>query len=162
MDIINPQKQLPGFYFVTDNDELKLKMLAQLLRGENAAKIQLKWRAVPFLSVKDTISLANKQAVDLGDYMDDLLLDKNFLTKKAVELTPFEEIKIQLLLALLQKKKILILENVSSNLKTLEIQELLPICEQLAKQFSLRIYLVSNDTKLAQTPYLQNDTTFEQ
>lgn len=144
----------PGLFYLAANDRMSKEALASLLQENQAITIEAKWQYVPFLSLKDNLSLANKKEVPLEELLLTLHLDPTFLKKPVNGLTSLEEVKVQLLLALLMEKPVIILETLSKSLQTADIQALLPLCSQLAKQFQLSIYLMNEDERLAHTPYI--------
>ncbi|WP_291291823.1 hypothetical protein [Enterococcus sp.] len=151
-----PKNQLntPGLFYLVATDLAAKEMLAHLLQTNQAVTIEPKWHYVPFLSLTDNLSLANKKDLPLEELLSAVQLEPTFLKKPISELTSLEEVKVQLLLALLLEKPVLILETLSQNLQTADVQALLPLCSQLAKQFQLSIYLMNEDERLAQTPYI--------
>ncbi|EAC2648444.1 hypothetical protein B1O53_16400, partial [Listeria monocytogenes] len=94
-----------GFYYVSKDNETKTSELSLLLAQKKAILIRAQWPSVPFLSVMDNVSLANKKGDDLESVLPYVQLPLSALKKERTELTPFEEIKIQLLLALLSERE---------------------------------------------------------
>lgn len=142
-----------GFYYVSKDNETKTSELSSLLSQKKAILIRAQWPSVPFLSVMDNVSLANKKGDDLESVLPYVQLPLSALKKERTELAPFEEIKIQLLLALLSERETLLIENVLSTLTTEEVQILLPLCQEIAEQFAVAIYLIHEDECFAHTPY---------
>ncbi|WP_195495323.1 hypothetical protein [Enterococcus gallinarum] len=151
-----PKNQLntPGLFYLAANDLAAKETLAHFLQTNQAVTIEPKWQYVPFLSLKDNLSLANKKEKPLEELLTAVHLEPTFLKRSLDELTFLEEVKVQLLLALLLEKPVIVLETLSKNLHTADIQALLPLCSQLAKQFQLSIYLMNEDERLAHTPYI--------
>ena len=142
-----------GFFYVAKDNETKTSELSLLLSQKKAILIRAQWPSVPFLSVMDNVSLANKKGGDLEEVLPYVQLPLSALKKDRTELTPFEELKIQLLLALLSERETLLIENVLSTLTTKEVQTLLPLCQEIAEQFAVATYLIHADEWFAHTPY---------
>lgn len=50
-----------GFFYVAKDNETKTSELSLLLSQKKAILIRAQWPSVPFLSVMDNVSLANKK-----------------------------------------------------------------------------------------------------
>jgi ABC-type dipeptide/oligopeptide/nickel transport system ATPase subunit len=148
------QLNKPGLFFLSASDLLAKDDLANFSQEDQVFTIKATWESVPFLSLKDNLSLANKKGQPLEELLAAVNLEPTFLKKSVAELSSLEEVKVQLLQALLLEKNVLLLETLSKRLQTTEIQDLLPLCSHLAKSFHLTIYLMNEDERLAHTPYI--------
>ena len=59
-----------GFFYVAKDNETKTSELSLLLSQKKAILIRAQWPAVPFLSVMDNVSLANKKGGGLKKSLD--------------------------------------------------------------------------------------------
>lgn len=144
-----------GLYFVLEENHQLLSDLALYITQQQAALIKPHWSSVPFLSLKDNLALAAKKNTTMEDVLPFLRLDPSIAKKERETLSRLEELQIQILQALLLEKKILVMEQVLDNLSTSEIQLLLPMCQELAKRFDLRIFLIHEDQRFAHTHYMK-------
>lgn len=55
------QLNIPGLFYLAANDLAAKETLAHFLQTNQAVTIEPKWQYVPFLSLKDNLSLANKK-----------------------------------------------------------------------------------------------------
>lgn len=142
-----------GFFFIDAADSSQAALLQPLLKEKETLEVYTHWSRLPFLSLKDNLFLG-KANDNLPNYLFDVQLDQTILEKNTAELTALEEIQLQLLSALLQRKKILVLNESIQELSVAEVQRLLPLCHRLCKKYLLTIYLISGDKKLAQVNFV--------
>ena len=133
--------------------------MAHFLQTNQAVTIEPKWQYVPFLSLKDNLSLANKRKT-FGRAVNCRSFRTDFLKRSLDELTSLEEVKSTIVTGTFIGKTGHSFRDSFKNLHTADIQALLPLCSQLAKQFQLSIYLMNEDERLAHTPISQNNETF--
>ncbi len=112
--------------------------------------IQPNWRYLPFLTIKENLSLDNLKKINLPIEHLFVLLDLTpaLLEQKNQCLTLFEEIKCQLLQKLLNKREIIVFAYAIDSLSIPEKQQLLSICNRLVQEYRLTIYILSDDNHL--------------
>lgn len=69
-------------------------------------------------------------------------------------LSTFQQVKLQLLQLILADKKKLILANDFSQLSVYEKQQLFPLLKELAVKSEVSIWLITDDQKIADSPYI--------
>ncbi|KAF1297480.1 hypothetical protein BAU15_07125 [Enterococcus sp. JM4C] len=117
------------------------------------------WLPVPYLSIIDNLllgtSLKKKEAKPaVLETLAAVNLEEQILTKSLTELSSFEEIKLQLVHYLLLEKRAILIGDIFTYLSVQQIQELLPLLRHLAKHSHLAIVILTADTSIAHSPYM--------
>lgn len=69
-------------------------------------------------------------------------------------LSIFQQVKLQLMQLILANRKKIILANDFSKLSVYEKQQLFPLLKELTTKFSVSLWLVTDDQKIADSPYI--------
>lgn len=73
-------------------------------------------------------------------------------------LSTFQQVKLQLMQLVLANKKKIILANDFSKLSVYEKQQLFPLLNELATKYSISLWLITDDQKIADSPYFDKVT----
>ncbi|WP_265456853.1 hypothetical protein [Enterococcus sp. HY326] len=164
--------QKSGLFIHLDSSEnigqqLNQKLAQQLVKPDkNLAIISSNQEGqilgIPYLTVNDTLYLGSKKnsinETELQALAAELAIPTANFQKKFSEVTLLNAIKLQLLLALIQNKKIIYLNDFFDQLDTKEIQHLLMLLHQVAYNEHLEIYCYTNNIAIANSNYV--DATF--
>lgn len=158
-----------GFFKEEDYIENELPyFIESALKGNKHKQIGIvldEFTFLPHLSITDNLFICstikpNAQKAVLRDWIATFDFSMSIMSESFEELSKLEQIKLQLLQLILSDKEKIILANDFSKLTIFEKQLLLPLLKELTKKAGISVWLITDDEKIVNSPYI--DTTIKE